>query len=337
MEAICRILPTTLSENDGKKRTGEEEAFMMRWRSPAFLGGVLFLLILLLSTPLESKPLPIKNFDLPRLVETGEIGGLINHPLVRIVDLRTSLQDYLKAHIPNAVYLDAGVLQVPEMGIPAQVLDRICLERLFGDNLSLSNNMWTILYSEKSNPNATLMAWALHFLGHKKVGVVNGGWEKWASERLPTTQDYPALVPQKFFGKVLQETQAEKKWLRSRLSAKNVVIVDARPPRQYTGEEGEEIRRGHIPGARNIFWEATLEGEDVKVWRKKEDLEKLLSEFGVFKDKEVVVFGRTAMEASHLYFTLRFVLGFPNVRLYQGAWVEWSMDKTLPVKTGLEP
>jgi len=178
---------------------------MTRWRSPAFFGGVVFLLILLLSAPLESKPLPIKNLDLPRLVETGEMGGFLHHPLVRMVDLRCSLQDYLRAHIPGAVYLDAGVFQVPEMGIPAQVLDRICLERLFGDNLSLSRNMWIILYSEKSNPNATLAAWALHFLGHKKVGVVNGGWEKWASERLPATQDIPALVPQKFFGKALQE------------------------------------------------------------------------------------------------------------------------------------
>ena len=95
-----------------------------------------------------------------------------------------------------------------------------------------------------------------------------------------------------FFGKVIQERLAEKKWIRDRLSAKNVVIVDARPPKQYSGEEGEEIRRGHIPGAKNIFWEMSLEGEEVRIWKKKEDLEKLFAESGVTKDKEIIVYCR---------------------------------------------
>jgi 3-mercaptopyruvate sulfurtransferase SseA len=72
---------------------------------------------------------------------------------------------------------------------------------------------------------------------------------------------------------------AEKMGSRS-THGKNVVIVDARFPRQYSGEEGEEIRRGHIPGAKNVFWETTLEGDEVKVWKKKEDLEKLFAESG---------------------------------------------------------
>ena len=116
-----------------------------------------------------------------------------------------------------------------------------------------------------------------------------------------------------------------------------MVIIDARSPRLYSGEEGEEIRRGHIPGAKNIFWETTLEGDDVRIWKKREDLEKLFSESGVTKNREVVVYCRNGKEASHVYFTLRHVLGFPKVRLYRGSWVEWSADKTLPVKTGLEP
>jgi thiosulfate/3-mercaptopyruvate sulfurtransferase len=115
------------------------------------------------------------------------------------------------------------------------------------------------------------------------------------------------------------------------------VILDARPPKQYSGEEGEEIRRGHIPGAKNVFWETTLEGEEVKVWKKKEDLEKLFAESRVTKDKEIIVYCRTGKEASHLYFTLKYVLGFPHVRLYRGSWVEWAADKNMPVKIGMDP
>ena len=157
------------------------------------------------------------------------------------------------------------------------------------------------------------------------------------SEKLPAIQEYPSLSPNKFFGKAIRETLAEKKWVLDRLTAKNVVIVDARFPRQYSGEEGEEIRRGHIPGAKNVFWETTLEGDEVKVWKKKEDLERLFAESGVTKDKEVIVHCRTGREASHVYFTLKYVLGFSRVRLYRGSWVEWSADKNLPVKIGMDP
>jgi thiosulfate/3-mercaptopyruvate sulfurtransferase len=306
-------------------------------RSCVLTGGILISIIFSLPTFLAAKTPPLKNFDHPRLIETRELLNLTSHPSIRIVDLRTSLLDYLKGHVPNAVYLHVENLMIPDKGIPDQAPDRICLERLLGDNLSVSNNMWVILYSEKSNPNATFLAWTLDLLGHKKVGVVNGGWEKWISEKLPTTQEYPSLLPNKFFGKVIRDTLAEKKWVRDRLAAKNIVILDARPPKQYSAEEGEEIRRGHIPGAKNVFWETTLEGEEVRIWRKKEDLEKLFAESGVTKNKEIVVHCRTGREASHLYFTLKYVLGFPNVRLYRGSWVEWSADKNMPVKIGMDP
>ncbi len=301
------------------------------------MAGILISMVLFLPGFLPAKSPPLINFNHPRLVETRELLNLTGHPSIRIVDMRTSFSDYLMGHIPNAVYLHFENLQIPGKGIPDQAPERICLERLLGDNLSLSNSMWVVLYSEKSNPNATFLAWTLDHLGHKKVGILNGGWEKWNSRKFPVTQEFPSLSPKKFFGKVIQETVAEKKWLLQRLTARNVVILDARPPKQYSGEEGEEIRKGHIPGARNVFWETTLEGEDIRVWRKKEDLEKLLSESGATKDKEIIVYSTAGREASHLYFTLKYGIGFPNVRLYRGSWVEWSADKTLPVKIGMDP
>jgi thiosulfate/3-mercaptopyruvate sulfurtransferase len=310
---------------------------MKKRRSHILMGGILISTVLFLPGFLSAKSPPLKNFDHPRLIETRELWNLTSHPSIRLIDMRTSLFDYLKGHIPNAVYLHFENLQIPAKGIPDQAPDRICLERLLGDNLSLSNSMGVVLYSDRSNPNATLLAWTLDYLGHKKVGILNGGWEKWISEKLPATQVYPSLSPNKFFGKVIRETLAEKKWIQDRLTAKNVVILDARHPKQYSGEEGEEVRRGHIPGAKNIFWETTLEGEEVRVWKKKEDLEKLFAESGVTKDKEIVVYCQTGREASHLYFTLKYVLGFSRVRLYRGSWVEWSADKSMPVKIGMDP
>jgi thiosulfate/3-mercaptopyruvate sulfurtransferase len=310
---------------------------MEKRRSRILTGGILISMVLFLPGLLPAKNAPLINLNHPGLIETRELLNLTGHPSIRIVDMRTSLLDYLKGHIPNAVYLHFENLQIPDKGIPDQAPDRICLERLLGQNLSVSNPMWVVLYSEKSNPNATFLAWTLDYLGHKKVGVLDGGWEKWTSEKLPATQGYPSLSPSKFFGKVIRETLAEKKWMLDRLRAKNVVILDARPRRQYSGEEGEEIRKGHIPGARNVFWETTLEGEEVRIWKKKEDLEKLFAESRVTRDKEIIVYCRTGRESSHLYFTLKYVVGFPNVHLYRGSWVEWSADRSLPVRIGIDP
>jgi len=309
---------------------------MKRRQWSLLIGGLLFSFLLSYPALLHSKTSPLKNLDHPRLIETRELIALVGHPSVRIVDMRTSLSDYLKAHLPNAVYLPFETLQVPRNGIPAQSPDRIELERLFGEYLNISNNMGVIIYSEKSNPNATYLAWALDFLGHKRVGIVNGGWEKCVFDKLPTTQNYPSLSPKKFFGRVIRESLAEKQWVRDRLLARDVVIVDARPPKQYSGEEGDEIRRGHISGARNIFWETTLEGEEIRTWRRKEDLETLFAESGVVRGKEIIVHCLTGREASHLYFTLKYVLGFPKVRLYRGSWVEWSADRILPIKVGMD-
>ncbi len=301
------------------------------------LRGLILFFLLFLPTFLEAQPLPFKNIHFPKLIETEEVAPFVNHPSVRIIDMRGSLLDYLKGHLPNAVYLHFETLRVPKNGIPAQGPDRIYLEKLISDHLSVSNAMWVIIYSEKSNPNATFLAWVLDHLGHKKVGVLNGGWEKWVEVKLPVTQTYPALNPKKFFAKVNPESLVEKKQVQTRLSAKGSMILDARPPKQYSGEEGEEIRRGHIPGAKNFFWEMSLNGDEVRVWKKKEDLERLLAESGITKDKEVIVHCRTGREASHLYFTLKNVLGYPNVRLYRGSWVEWSADPKLPIKTGPDP
>jgi thiosulfate/3-mercaptopyruvate sulfurtransferase len=300
------------------------------------IAGVLIFLSSL-SVTIEAKTPPLKNLNHPRLVETEELVEVMNHPAIRIVDLRSSLDDYLKGHIPNAVYLHFENLRVSRNGVPAQLPGKISLEKIIGDYLGISNDMWVILYSEKSNPNATYLLWTLDYLGHKKVGVLNGGWERWIGEKRHQTQIYPSLSPKKFFGRIKGENVAEKKWVLGRLSARNGVIIDARSPKQFSGEEGEEIRRGHILGARNIFWETTLEGDEIKIWKKKEELEKLFNEGGITENKEVIVYCRTGREASHLYFTLKYVLGFPNVRLYRGSWVEWSADRNLPARVGAEP
>src|SRR4030043_1844951 len=214
-------------------------------RSLHLLMGCFFSFSLLfLPTFLDAKTPPFKNMNFPRLIETAELVPLVNHSSVRYIDMRDSILDFLKGHIPNAVYLHFETLRLPRNGIPAQGPDRIFLEKLIRDYLSVSNPMWVIIYSEKSNPNATFLAWIFDHLGHKKVRVVNGGWEKWTIEKLSVTQNYPSLSPKKFFAKVMPESLAEKKWVRDRLSTKGPVIAHALLAKKSITMKGEEVRRG---------------------------------------------------------------------------------------------
>src|SRR4030043_1001624 len=237
-----------------RRRGGHPKLQMRNWKleigntgkqSLHLLMGCFFSFsLLLLPTFLDAQTSPLKNMNFPRLIETAELVPLMNHPSVRIIDMRDSLLDYLKGHIPNSVYLHFETLRVPRTGIPAQGPDRIFLEKLIRDYLSISNPMWVILYSEKSNPNPTFLAWVLDYLGHKKVGVVNGGWEKWTVEKLPVTQNYPSLSPGKFYGKVMPDTLAEKKWVMDHLSTKGPVIAHALLAKKSITMKGEEVRRG---------------------------------------------------------------------------------------------
>ena len=116
------------------------------------------------------------------------------------------------------------------------------------------------------------------------------------------------------------------------------VLVDARPPDQYAGEAGAQMRRGHIPGAINHYWQDDLTQEGFgHVWKGADELRRAYTAQGITPDKDVIAYCNSATEASHVYFTLRYLLGYPRVRIYVGSWTEWAENEGLPVRIGARP
>ena len=171
---------------------------MAKRKSSFWIRGILLLLILFLPALLDAKPIPFKS-DHPRLIETGELAGSTDHPSLRIIDMRTSLLDYLKGHIPDTVYLSLEVLCVPKSGIPAQAPDRIYIEKVLGEYLSVSNDMVVALYSERSNPNATYLAWTLDYLGHKRMRPSQRGLGKMGIRKASHDPGIPGPRSQEVF------------------------------------------------------------------------------------------------------------------------------------------
>jgi thiosulfate/3-mercaptopyruvate sulfurtransferase len=291
-------------------------------------GAGLFLGALLACAPAGEPPLP-------RLVSTQRLAQLMNEGRVNLVDVRTDVVAYLKGHLPGAVYLNPETLRAADGGIPTQLLSARSYSDLFS-RMGLGFDVPVVIYSagETRNIDATFLAWLLSGFGHPQVYLLNGGYFKWQLEQHPVELNYPRVAAVEFPAEFKPERAGLEDVRRAMLS-KDAVLVDARPPDQYAGEAGAQMRLGHIPGAINHYWQDDLTREGFgHVWKPEADLRTAYLGQGITPDRPVIVYCNSATEASHVYFTLRYLLGYPRVRIYVGSWTEWAEREELPIEVG---
>jgi thiosulfate/3-mercaptopyruvate sulfurtransferase len=150
-------------------------------------------------------------------------------------------------------------------------------------------------------------------------------------------QEYPRLEETPFPAAPFQPEEASLDDVQDALRTGGAVLVDARPPDQYAGDAGAQIRRGHIPGAINHYWQDDLTREGFGyVWKKPEELRSAYAAQGITPEKSIIAYCNSATEASHVHFALRYLLGYPSVRVYVGSWTEWSERTELPIQKGVK-
>jgi thiosulfate/3-mercaptopyruvate sulfurtransferase len=258
--------------------------------------------------------------DKPSLVTTEWLAKHLNAPNLRIIDARASLRDYLQGHIPNAIYLNTETLRISQGGVPARLLPPERLAEIFGA-IGIGNAHTVVVYSsaEDAFAHATYIAFVLELLGHRPIGVLDGGFEKWQAEGRPVVQEFPQVRPTRFVPKVNPSLRADWLTVWSAIRKGGVQLLDARDPKTFAV--------GHIPSARNAFLRENLKGERVLTWRDKEALMARLKALGIDPTKPVITYCTSGREASQLWFTLRHVLNIPQVAVYDGSWIDWTARK----------
>ncbi len=277
--------------------------------------------------------------SLPGIVSTDTLAVWAGRGGATLIDIRTDVFTYLKSHLPGAVYLNTETLRASRGGVPTRLLDAETYATLFS-RIGVPFNRPVVVYSagETHNIDATFLAWILAGFGHRQVFVLDGGFFKWQLEHRPVVGPYPRLEETRFPSSPFLPEQASLDDVQQGLRSGRTLLVDARPPDQFAGEAGAQMRRGHIPGALNHYWQDDLAREGFGyVWKSRDELRKAYEREGITPDKDIIAYCNSATEASHVHFTLRNLLGYPRVRVYVGSWTEWSERMDLPVERGPGP
>jgi thiosulfate/3-mercaptopyruvate sulfurtransferase len=270
------------------------------------------------------------------LVDTEWVSQHIKDPNVRIVESDEDYLLYETGHIPGAVKVDwFTTLQHP---VRRDFLSKAGFEELCS-KLGISNDTTVVFYGDKSNWFATYALWLFKYYGHEKLKIMDGGRTKWTQENRPLTKEvvsYPAVSykakdPDRsiraYRSEVFEHTKDHKP------------LVDVRSPKEYSGEllhmpnypqEGA-TRGGHIPGASNIPWSKAVNEAD-STFKSPEELRSLYESHGISPDKDVVAYCRIGERSSHTWFVLTYLLGYPNVKNYDGSWTEWGNLVDAPIE-----
>jgi thiosulfate/3-mercaptopyruvate sulfurtransferase len=263
------------------------------------------------------------------LVETDWLAAQSDTDNLRIIDCRDTIETYQTGHIPGAVFLSRKVVWDTVEGIKGMLPETQKVASAF-EQVGVSNQSTVILYDAKGGLWASRFFWALEYLGHKNVHILNGGWLKWVGEGRPTQVETPSVSKGTFKVAVQSAYLVNKGWMLAHLSDPEVKIIDTRSPNEYHGKDVRAQRGGHIPGAVHIDWVHNLAQTKAKTFKSESELAALYTGAKISPGKTIVTHCQTGVRGAHTYFALR-LLGYEKVAVYDGSWAEWGNDRQTPI------
>ena len=272
------------------------------------------------------------------LASTDWVAEHLEDPAVRHIESNEDTLLYAAGHIPGAVHVD-WTSDLNDQ-IRRDYITREGFEGLMS-RIGATPETTVVFYGDKNNWWACYAFWVFQLFGHKNARVMDGGRVKWEKEGRPLTREVPSY-PRTQYTASDRSDKAERAFrddVLAHMQAKGQ-LVDVRSPEEYAGtrmhmpdypNEGA-LRGGHIPGARSIPWARAINPED-GTFKTAAELRKIyVDEKGLTPDEPTVTYCRIGERSSHTWFALKYLLGFPDVRNYDGSWTEWGNMVNVPIE-----
>jgi len=270
------------------------------------------------------------------LVETNWVADHLNDPNVRIIESDEDPLLYAIGHIPGAAQVDwFTTLQHP---LRRDFVTKEQFEEV-ASKLGIINDTTVVFYGDKSNWFACYALWLFQYYGHQNVKIMNGGRAKWELEKRPLVKDVPAFTATSYKAKEADKSiRAFRDDVFKALETKKP-LVDVRSPKEYSGElthmpnypqEGA-TRGGHIPGAVSIPWAMAVNEAD-STFKTADELRALYEGKNIKSDGDIIAYCRIGERSSLTWFVLKYLLGYPTVKNYDGSWTEWGNLVDAPIE-----
>jgi thiosulfate/3-mercaptopyruvate sulfurtransferase len=269
------------------------------------------------------------------LVETDWVAEHLQDPHVRLVESDEDYLLYETGHIPGAVKVDW--FTTLQHALRRDFLTQAEFEALCSQ-LGIANDTTLVFYGDRNNWFACYAFWLFEYYGHKDLKIMNGGRAKWTAEGRPMNKEVPAYPPARYKASQPNETIRAYRDEVLRYVNEHLALVDVRSPQEYTGEllhmpnypqEGAS-RGGHIPGAVNIPWSKAVREDGT--FKPPEELRQLYQGMGIAPEGEVIAYCRIGERSSLTWYVLKYLLGYPQVKNYDGSWTEWGNLVGAPIE-----
>ena len=294
---------------------------------------------------MKSYPYPPGDGNV-KWVSTEWLAQHINDDNLMILDVQPNVHDYIMGHLPNAIYLNEGLMRsawdrLPSMFVPPEAIQPVLCRT------GLDPKKPVVIYSGAGRYSKctaglgdgleqTMMAYSLIRYGHNNVYILDGGIEKWKDEGRELTKVFPQWEPSDFKVEIHEEYFIEYDEFKKMLGRKDVILLDARPFEVYK-EGGLWIKNGHIPGANSLPWRSLMTKDNPRLMKSDEELQAIIGKFNITSDKTLLIYCGTGREATNEFLFFRFYLGHQKVRIYEGSFTEWSSHPENPAVAGEAP